>query len=90
MTTIIAKVAYTGFEKWTPRLEYHTTKEVFSTNSNTFTGMGAVVEYKQIKESNFRYHVAYNSITATGSSYAQDQTRTEILVGTRMLADFLK
>ncbi len=90
MTTIIAKVAYTGFEQWTPRLEYHTTKEDFSTNSNTFTGMGAVAEYKPIKENNFRYHVAYNSITATGSSYAQDQTRTEILVGTRMLADFLK
>jgi hypothetical protein len=46
MTTIIAKVAYAGFEQWTPRLEYHTTKEDFSTNSNTFTGMGAVAEGK--------------------------------------------
>lgn len=92
MTSIVAKLAYTGWEQWTPRLEYTSSEgkqEIADVVTNKFTGMGAVLEFKPYNDQTFRYHLAYNNITEkphTGDDYKKD----EVVVGARLLADFLK
>lgn len=94
ITSIVGKVAYTGIEQWTPRIEFHQSQiDAQAGTSDKYTGMGLVAEYKPRNENNFRYHVAYNTVTGSGdTSYkaSGDVTRTEIIVGTRLMADFLK
>lgn len=62
-------------------------------NKDTYTGIGAAVEFKPIKDTNFRYHLAYTSVAdknepATGSSTTP--TETHLILGARLQADFLK
>jgi hypothetical protein len=86
----ILKLGY-KMDQWTPRLEFFTSEEkieIATTTTNKFTGVGAVLEYKPSAD-NFRYHLAYNTITAKPETGA-DQMRTEIVVGARLLGDFLK
>lgn len=86
----IAKFGY-KMEQWTPRLELFTSEEkrgITVTETNKFMGYGAVLEYKPTPE-NFRYHLAYNSIT-TKPATGDDKIRTEIVLGARLLGDFLK
>lgn len=86
----ILKLGY-KMDQWTPRLEFFTSEEkieIASTATNKFTGVGAVLEYKPTAE-NFRYHIAYNNVT-TKPATGDDQTRTEIVVGARLLGDMLK
>lgn len=86
----VVKLGY-KLEQWTPRLEFYTAEEkteIAASATNKFTGYGAVVEYKPTAE-NVRYHVAYMSITAKPET-GDDQTRSEIVVGARLLGDFLK
>ncbi|MNL31201.1 hypothetical protein D3C87_1529770 [compost metagenome] len=52
-------------------------------------GYGLVAEYAPKKEETFRYHIAVNQVTEMPDA-GDDITRTEVLVGTRLLADFLK
>ncbi|MGZ3768835.1 MAG: porin [Bdellovibrio sp.] len=92
MTSIVAKLAYTGWEQWTPRLEFTTSEDkqqISSALSNKFTGMGAVLEYKPYNDQTFRYHIAYNNITEKRDTGA-DLKKDEVIVGARLLADFLK
>lgn len=92
MTSLIGKLAYTGWENWTPRLELSSSEEkieIASTTTNKFMGVGAVLEYKPYADTNFRYHVAYSNVRMeppTGDA----STKTEVVVGARLLADFLK
>lgn len=96
MTSFIFKAAYTGWENWTPRIEVTNDEQKLETASaqapvgtNKYMGYGAVVEYKPRKDDIFRYHVAY-SYTKLSPDSGSDQTRQEIVVGTRLLGDFLK
>lgn len=92
MTSIVAKLAYTGWEQWTPRLEFTSSEdkqEISSAVSNKFTGMGAVLEYKPYNDQTFRYHIAYNNITEKPNT-GNDIKKDEVVVGARLLADFLK
>lgn len=92
MTSVIAKLAYTDWEQWSPRLEYTSSEgkqEIAGTITNKFVGYGAVLEYKPYNDQTFRYHIAYNTITEspeTGSDIKKD----EVVVGARLQADFLK
>lgn len=87
---VIAKIGYT-IDQWTPRLEAFTAQEdlgIASSVTNRYTGLGAVLEYKPTAD-NFRYHVAYTSVTNHPAG-APDVTRGEIMVGARLFGDFLK
>lgn len=98
--SIIAKFAYTGWEQWTPRLEFTSSEEKVETNAtaanngtNKFMGYGVVAEYKPIAETNFRYHIAYSNTTETFSGRTtnpKDAKVDQITVGARLNADFLK
>ncbi|MGZ3802956.1 MAG: porin [Pseudobdellovibrionaceae bacterium] len=89
-----SKIAKFGYKlgEWTPRLEFFTSEENIrigpTVGTNKFVGYGAVLEYKPTSEI-FRYHLAYNNITTKPISGA-DQTRTEVVLGARLLGDFLK
>ncbi|HWU41806.1 MAG TPA: hypothetical protein VN132_00170, partial [Bdellovibrio sp.] len=89
--SFILKAAYTGWDNWTPRLEFTSTQEkVDSANAtNKFTGYGAVVEYKPRKDDIFRYHLAYQNIKEAPET-GSDRIRQEIVLGARMMGDFLK
>lgn len=92
MTSVVAKLAYTGWEQWTPRLEFTSSEdkqEIAGAITNKFTGYGAVLEYKPYNDQTFRYHLAYNNITEKPQTGA-DLKRDEVVVGARLLADFLK
>ncbi|QDK36527.1 porin [Bdellovibrio sp. NC01] len=94
LTTFVFKAAYTGWENWTPRLEVTSDNQEIDVASNgsiagtnKTMGYGAVLEYKPRKDDIFRYHVAYNYTTEDADN---TKTRQEIVVGTRLLGDFLK
>ncbi|WP_413559708.1 porin [Bdellovibrio sp. HCB209] len=98
INSIIGKVAYTGFEQWTPRLEVISSEEKVETNAtatnngtNKFMGYGAVVEFKPIADTNFRYHVAYSNTTQEmANSALKDAKVDQITVGVRLNSDLLK
>lgn len=93
INSIVAKFAYTGFEQWTPRLEIASSEETIggaTDTKNKYLGYGAVAEYKPVAETNFRYHVALNHVKASGDSYIGNVTKQEVVIGARLLADFLK
>lgn len=56
----------------------------------TVTGFGAAVEFKPVKDENFRYHVAYNNKTYSAASGDLSPNLQEVLVGVRIAADILK
>ncbi|MEN0057675.1 MAG: porin [Bdellovibrio sp.] len=97
VTSYIAKIAYTGLEHWTPRLEIISSEEKVETNAtaanngtNKYMGYGAVLEYKPFTETNFRYHVAYNYTNQEVAAGTADANAQQIIVGARLYADFLK
>lgn len=86
------------FDQWTPRLEIFSSEEKTGTlavnGTNKFMGYSGILEYKPTPE-NVRYHIAVNSITTkpfeiTGTRTDAQQTRMEIVLGTRLYGDFLK
>jgi hypothetical protein len=89
ITSIIGKLAYTGMEQWVPRLEVTSSTSDIGGVENTYMGYGVVAEYVPKKEETFRYHVAINQVKESPDT-GDDLDRTEIIVGTRLLADFLK
>ena len=92
LQSIILKLAYTGWEQWVPRLEFSSSeekREIGASETNKFLGLGGVVEYVPFKDSVFRYHAAVTTYTEEPET-GGDKTKTEIVVGTRLLADFLK
>ncbi|WP_413583342.1 porin [Bdellovibrio sp. HCB288] len=95
--SIIGKVAFTGWEQWTPRLEVITSEEKVETSAtaanngtNKFMGYGAVLEFKPIVDTNFRYHIAYSNTTEELAAGGNDPKVDQITVGARWNADFLK
>lgn len=92
INSLVAKFAYTSFEQWTPRVEITSSEEILggaTDTKNKYMGYGAIVEYKPYADTNFRYHVAYNNVKMepeTGDSV----TKQEVIVGARLMADFLK
>ncbi|AFY00157.1 porin [Bdellovibrio bacteriovorus] len=92
VTSIVAKFAYTGMEQWTPRLEFQTSeekREIGVEETNKFIGYGVVVEYKPYTDTNFRYHLSYNNVKEEPET-GDDITSQEIVLGARLMADFLK
>lgn len=91
LSSMIAKFGY-KMDAWTPRLEVYSSEQKVgigaTTGTNKFMGYGAVVEYKPTAD-NFRYHLAYNTITAKPIT-GNDQVKTEIVLGARLSGDFLK
>lgn len=95
VTSIVAKFAYTGWEQWTPRLELQTSEEkleIGGTAKNTFIGYGAVLEYKPYTDTNFRYHLAYNNTKEEfeATLNQKDAIGQEVILGARLLTDFMK
>ncbi|KHD88953.1 MAG: hypothetical protein OM95_05655 [Bdellovibrio sp. ArHS] len=91
-SSMVAKLAYTGWEQWTPRLEFTSTEdkqEIAGDITQKFMGYGVVVEYKPYVDTNFRYHLSYNNITEKPET-GDDVKRDEVVVGARLMADFLK
>jgi hypothetical protein len=84
--------------EWTPRLKFESSIEnvaqpVGDATKYTYTGMQLAVEYKPAKDDMFRYHAAYWSrdkkTDVTGAA-STTKTDKELLIGTRIVADFLK
>lgn len=93
VTSIVAKFAYSGWEQWTPRLEVVSSEEKLETAgtvTNKFMGYGAVLEYKPYTDVNFRYHLAYNYQKEELDAGGDDPVSQEIVLGARLMADFLK
>lgn len=57
-----------------------------------FMGYGLAYEYKPMADTNFRYHVAYTSRTASNGDISgyQDRIENHVIFGAKLLADFLK
>lgn len=92
LSSIVAKIAYSGMEQWTPRLELTSSeekREIGGEATDKFMGMGLVLEYKPYAETNFRYHVAANQVTLKPET-GDDVIKQEVVVGARLMADFLK
>lgn len=94
--TVSSLVANVGYKMgaWTPALKFFQSDvKVKSATSkdSTGTGISAVLEYKPVSDANFRYHVAYNTLTTKGDLTANKSfTMTEVVAGVRWNADFLK
>lgn len=60
---------------------------------NKYTDLGVALEYTPKDDQMFRYHIAYNNRTMDPDSVLAangNRSSNEIIVGTRILADFLK
>lgn len=93
LTSIVAKLAYTDLEGITPRIEFASSEEKIggaTDKTNKYTTIGAVVEYKPYNDVNFRYHLAYNNTKSALDGVAKDAIKDEVVVGARIMADFLK
>lgn len=92
ITSVVGKISYTAWEKWIPRFELTSSEEKIDINSsakNKFLGLGAILEYLPYTDPHFRYHIAYSNVREepeTGASI----TKQEVILGARLLADFLK
>lgn len=93
VNSAVFNIAYTGWEKWTPGLEFISSEEKIggtADTKNTYTAYGVVAEYKPYADTNFRYHVSYNNTKGSLEGVSDDQIKEEVVVGARLLADFLK
>lgn len=78
---------------WTPRLKIESSiNKVYTSgqeSKKTYTGVQAGVEYKPVKEEMFRYHAMYwqREEKPEGGTAITDK---HFVVGTKILADFLK
>ncbi|MBL7670493.1 MAG: hypothetical protein JNM39_08400 [Bdellovibrionaceae bacterium] len=85
-------------DQWTPRLkiESSTATKASATVADTkytYTGTQLAIEYKPVKDDMFRYHLAYwsrDTKTDVPSSASVTTTDKFIVLGTRIMADFLK
>ncbi len=101
LNTAVLTLKY-KMDNWTPMIKAAMATEKYDASSatgitadttNTYTDYGAALEYAPNKDQMFRYHVAYNSRTMKPDSVlAANNTRNlqEVIVGTRIKADFLK
>lgn len=92
LSSIVAKIAYTGWEEWVPRLEFFSSedkREIGGSTKDKYLGYGAVVEYIPKKSETFRYHAAVNMVDEDREG-SDNVTKTEFILGARLMADFLK
>ena len=89
LSSIVAKFAYTGWEQWIPRVEFFSSEDKRVATTDKYMGYGLVLEYIPKKADTFRYHVAANMIDEDREG-SDNLTKTEFIVGTRLMADFLK
>ena len=91
LTSTVVTVKYT-LGQWTPVLKFSSSEEKLDGTTevkNKYTSYGAAVEFKPKAEDNFRYHIAYNSRTMKPDG-SDDKSMQEVMVGMKILADFLK
>lgn len=69
----------------------YTSESTSPANKIAVTGTGLAFEYKPIKDTNFRYHVAYTTqSTKSDASGAVAAVENHMIAGVRLNADFLK
>jgi len=98
LTSMILKVAYDINDTSDIQLKYVTDEEAlgatlpFAALTNKFTSYGLAYEWKAKKDDMFRYHLAYTSRTAALDSTISNKApaMTQLILGTRINADFLK
>lgn len=97
LNSYVLNAGYNINESWTAKAKFEssvlTKKPTAGDNKYTTTGLGAAVEYKPIKDTNFRYHLAYTNVAikndpATGTGLTP--TESHVVLGARLMADFLK
>lgn len=92
MNSTVLTVKYKT-DQWTPILKVAMTDEKLGAAvdvKNKYTDYGVAVEYAPKADQMFRYHIAYNARSVKPDSGNKNPASTQILVGTRILADFLK
>jgi outer membrane murein-binding lipoprotein Lpp len=82
-------------DQWTPKIKLESTTDTYASATTdtkvAYTGIQLAVEYKPVKEDNFRYHLAYLQREGKADTAgALAQTDKNIILGTRIMADFLK
>lgn len=92
LTSIAAKVDYTGMEGVTPSLKVYSSQDKAQAGTKiNGTGVSGVVEFKPNKDEPFRYHVAYNMANSKKDATGEKtKTMNEVVAGIRINADFLK
>ncbi len=77
------------------KAKYEMSNKLVNTNATTetktaYTGMGLAFEYKPVADTNFRYHVAYTSLGSKVDGATASPNESHVVLGARLLADFLK
>lgn len=98
--TVMSTVVTGGYnitEELAAKLKYEMSSTKINTSTtaeekHTINGYGLALEYKPIKDTNFRYHVAYTSVANKTEVASTSTTPTEnhFIIGARLNADFLK
>ncbi|MBO9667189.1 MAG: hypothetical protein J7501_10295 [Bdellovibrio sp.] len=92
LTSIVASAKWSFTDNWAAILKAAYSIEKFddaTSAENKYMSEGLAMEYKPKKDDVFRYHVAYNFRTMSPDA-GGDRNLQEFVVGTRILADFLK
>lgn len=77
-------------DNWSPTFKYVSRADkAQDVDSDKYASMGLAAEYVPVKGEDFRYHLAYNSITKTTAADVKT-TDTEIYLGVRLAMDVLK
>lgn len=77
------------------KAKYEMSNKLVNTNATTetktaYTGMGLAFECKPVADTNFRYHVAYTSLGSKVDGATASPNESHVVLGARLLADFLK
>ncbi|MFM6928337.1 MAG: porin [Bdellovibrio sp.] len=92
LSSIVATGKWMFHDNWTGILKVAYSMEKFddaTSADNKYTSEGLAFEYKPKKDDMYRYHVAYNNRTMAPDQ-GSDRNLQEVIVGTRIMADFLK
>lgn len=92
LSTIQLRTAYSIDDQFTAGLRVSSSEEKIDAATafkNKYMTVGASLEFKPVAEDVFRYHVAYNDRTLTPEA-GDNRKLTEVIVGMRISADFLK
>lgn len=92
LSSIVATGKWMFMDNWTAVLKLAYSMEKFDDTTsadNKYTSGGLAFEYKPKKDDMYRYHIAYNNRTMAPDT-GSDRNLQEVVVGTRILADFLK
>ncbi|MGE5085517.1 MAG: hypothetical protein ACM3MG_04400 [Bacillota bacterium] len=92
LSSLVASGKWMFDDNWAAILKLTYSMEKFDDSTsadNKYTSGGVAFEYKPKKEDTFRYHIAYNNRTMNPDQ-GSDRNLQEVVVGTRILTDFLK